>query len=129
MRSMNLTFASTSQMLYSQECYWSLHITSQVLYAQESFHLLTLLTVHHTCHYNRLELLTQLPAAAHHARHHNPSVVVLLRVAPLTSLRFLLPLTTLLPPPSHRYPPQPQSFMDPQSSSCFSTHAPHAHSS
>src|SRR5882724_1643408 len=45
-------------------------------------------------------------AATHHSPSPPLSVVVLWRVSPLTSLLFPLPLPSLPPPPSRRYPPQ-----------------------
>src|SRR5882724_5136887 len=93
--------SSRSALLYGQECYCSLHITrrsprspSQPLSAGCT-----------------AESGSPDATAAHHSPSPPLSVVVLRRVSPLTSLLFPLPLPSLPPPPSRRYPPQHQRLI------------------
>src|SRR5882724_764816 len=97
MQSMNLTFASTSRMLYSRECYWSLHITSQALYAREPFHYSPFTT-----------LAITTPVSGCTAESGSPNFAT-------SCCHYPLPP----PPPSRRYPPQPQMLIYCPRSLCF----------
>src|SRR5882724_8355694 len=101
--------SSRSALLYSQECYCSLHITCCSPCSPSQ-------PLSEGC---TAESGSPDAAAAHHSLSPPLSAVVLRRVSPLTLLLFPLPLPSPLPPPSLRYPPQPQrlilpTLLDPQ---------------